>query len=29
VNRQGLPFESLGPPPRFQGNDLNGLLALG
>ena len=29
VNRQGLPFESLGPPPRFQGNDLNGLLTLG
>ena len=28
VNRQGLPFESLGPSPRFEGKDLNGLLTL-
>ncbi len=29
VNRQGLPFETLGPSPRFTGRDLRGLLALG
>jgi 2-haloacid dehalogenase len=29
VNRQGLPFETLGPAPKFTGRDLGGLLALG